>query len=561
MHLRLLGKQLLFLGLIMLGASAAWAQVAGPGELSQRDRIRAVYSGRLLFTDSHEPVMTLRVNDGVRRMKVRFTKGLTVLPNGPEGQQVTLTGDDTMVLRMEDGVAGDKAFRVHLERISSKNLTKIVTRRKWWKEQGFETKSVELGTVFGFHGSVLDTRETLLVAEPSTPTEKEAKALAREIKDKTGLDVPVRSWLHQLPKGTIILEVPERNLVFRAPDLLWFSLPEGGKIIVHDVVYEVQTSHRPGREHRTLSGLFFMTPDKDGALALVQAVGAEKLLRSIVPSEIYPNAPDAALQAQAITARSDLLAKIGKRHLNEPFLICNEVHCQSHRGESRHTKRTDRAVAATHGQVLFHGDSLVPALYHASCGGHTEANERVWPGSIPHPALRGVEDNPRNRPIPDGTPTDADVRRFLKAESKSYCSIPNAGRKAYRWTVKRTAADLKKKFDPRGKLGRIKSIRVLDRNRGGHATRILVEGTRASKEVGPELTIRRTFGKLRSSLFVLNQSRDARGFLSELTITGGGFGHGVGMCQNGAVGMAMERKSTDEILRHYYIDSEIRRIY
>jgi SpoIID/LytB domain protein len=474
---------------------------------------------------------------------------------------VTLTGDGEMVLRMEDGVPGTKAFRVHLERISSKNLSKIVARRKWWSDQGIETKSVELGTIFGFHGTVLDTRETLLVAEPDEPTKKKTQQLARRIKNKTGLDVPVRSWLQGLPSGTIVMEIPGRDLVFQAPDLLWFSIPDGGKIVVHNVEYEVQTSSHRGREHRTLSGLFFMTPDQNGSLALVQAVGAEKLLRSIVPSEIYPSAPDSALQAQAITARSDLLAKIGKRHLSEPFLICNEVHCQSHRGENRHTARTDRAVAATHGQVLFHENSLVPALYHASCGGHTEANERVWPGSTPHPALRGIVDNPGNQSIADGTPTDAEVRRFLKMERKAYCSIPKAGRKAFRWEVTRSARNLKKKLDPRGRLGTIRNIRVLDRNRGGHATRILVEGSRASKEIGPELTIRRSMGKLRSSLFVLKQSHDAQGNLTELTITGGGFGHGVGMCQNGAVGMALQRKSTEEILHHYYINSEIRRIY
>jgi SpoIID/LytB domain protein len=62
-------------------------------------------------------------------------------------------------------------------------------------------------------------------------------------------------------------------------------------------------------------------------------------------------------------------------------------------------------------------------------------------------------------------------------------------------------------------------------------------------------------------MFVIKTKHTRQGFLTEVVFKGGGFGHGVGMCQNGAVGMATLGKSTAEILKHYYIDSEIRRIY
>ena len=210
----------------------------------------------------------------------------------------------------------------------------------------------------------------------------------------SGRNTLVESWITELPSGTLKVSVPERNLFMTASNLFWLEAPARGHVTVEDVPYLDQTRGDHNRENRKLSGNFYAVPDLRGRLALVQVMDAEKLLKGIVPAEIYPNAPPAALQAQAITARGDLLEKLGKRHLNDPYLLCNDVHCQAHRGENLEVKSTSHAVDNTRGQVLFHDKHIVPAVYHASCGGHTERNEDVWPGAIPHAALRGGKDVP-----------------------------------------------------------------------------------------------------------------------------------------------------------------------
>src|SRR5207253_11403234 len=159
-----------------------------------------------------------------------------------------------------------------------------------------------------------------------------------------------------------------------------------------------------GYETRTYPGRLFATVDASGSLALVAAVGMERLVKGVVPSEIFARAHLEALKAQAVTARGEVLAKVGARHLGDPYLLCAEQHCQVYRGAGAETAATDAAVDATRGEALFarvpgeplgEGGStvsrLVDSVYSAVCGGYTEDNDVVW-GTPPDPSLRGRPD-------------------------------------------------------------------------------------------------------------------------------------------------------------------------
>ena len=102
---------------------------------------------------------------------------------------------------------------------------------------------------------------------------------------------------------------------------------------------------------------------------------------------------------------------------------------------------------------------------------------------------------------------------------------------------------------------------MLERGVSGRATRLRVTGDGGEREWKGELEIRRALGNLKSAMFVLDAARDASGHLTSLTASGGGHGHGVGMCQVGAVGMASSGRRYDEILRQYYPASHLRKLY
>ncbi len=307
---------------------------------------------------------------------------------------------------------------------------------------------------------------------------------------------------------------------------------------------------------------------------MVNAVPENELLAGLVPAEMFPSAPDEALKAQAVAARGELIAKIGNRHAGEPFRLCAETHCQVYAGASRETPRTTAAVEATRGEVLFEagaqgskqegkqggkddGKDLVDTRYSANCGGHTEHNENVWPDMPAHPTLRGHRDGAVTAGDPfAGGVTEALVERFLDQPPASYCGSARqqGGGDRFRWTVTRGAAELDRLLAAY-KLGPIKAIEVVERGVSGRARQVRVVGANRSETVSGELRIRQLFGGLRSSLFVVKVEGGAA------TFRGGGFGHGVGLCQTGAIGMAEAGKNYRDILRHYYQGSAIRKLW
>jgi SpoIID/LytB domain protein len=279
---------------------------------------------------------------------------------------------------------------------------------------------------------------------------------------------------------------------------------------------------------------------------------------------MYPGASEEALKAQAVAARAELLTKIGTRHLGDPYLVCSSQHCQVYSGAGRENPRTTAAIAATRGQVLFSegiGD-LVDTVYSASCGGYTESNENVWDDMAADPALRGRPDvagaNANAFARFGGAITDANLREFLSAAPPAFCKTASKNAR-YRWTVRRTAAEMDRLVTPLG-LASVHTIEVLERGISGRAKTIKVIGERGERTVRGELHIRQLFGGLPSAMFVVDVEK-AGAHPSAFVFSGGGFGHGVGMCQTGAMGMAEAGFKYGDILRHYYRGSIIRKLY
>src|SRR5205085_1056958 len=173
-------------------------------------------------------------------------------------------------------------------------------------------------------------------------------------------------------------------------------------------------------------GRVYVTLDRKGSIAVVNAVPEDRLLAGLVPAEIFPGAPDEALKAQAVAARGELLSKIGTRHIGDPFRLCSQTHCQVYSGAGKETPRTTAAVAATRGEVLFttDGHDLVDTVYSASCGGHTENNENVWPDMPPYPTLRGRRDGNGGAGDPYAAGVNAEnVARFIAEPPRSWCGV------------------------------------------------------------------------------------------------------------------------------------------
>jgi stage II sporulation protein D (peptidoglycan lytic transglycosylase) len=262
-------------------------------------------------------------------------------------------------------------------------------------------------------------------------------------------------------------------------------------------------------------------------LSFVEELPLEDYVRGVLEAEIPVGFPPEALKAQAVLIRTFALAH-RDRHQKEGFDFCDLTHCQVYAGRNYSYRSFDEAVKETQGLILAHELKPVEALYHSTCGGHTSPFHKVF-GGKPIPYLMGVSDG-------------------------SYCSkSPHAS-----WEssipLKILEEVLKKDPDTHPK-GDIQNLRPADREENGRVFTLALEGQRnfvisAQKFLS---VVGRYLGwnKVKSNWFDV-EVKDG-----EAHFKGHGLGHGVGLCQWGAKGMAEEGKKFDEILFHYFPGTQL----
>jgi len=281
-----------------------------------------------------------------------------------------------------------------------------------------------------------------------------------------------------------------------------------------------------GRRYR---GEIDLMPDGSG-LAVINRVGLEDYLRGVLPGEIGSRDPRdrAALQAQAVAARSYAAARMGERR--PLYDVTATVSDQVYGGQSAERPATDDAVRDTRSLVLTWGDRIITAPYHAHGGEVTAAPIEVWQRAS-EPYLQAVSD----RTAGGGCFCDASgnqgwERRFTFAELESL--LQRYGREA--------GVSL---------AGEVRAVRVSSRGPSGRVTALEIE-TGAGRAIvrGNDIrsVLRRDGAILPSTSFQL----EVVGPL--LVLRGVGNGHGVGMSQWGAIGRARAGQDARTILAAYY---------
>lgn len=533
-------------------AGAGAALFAGADEMSADDKLRLLYSHRFTFTRTGVPLVTVELMHGDARVVLHSDTPLRVLPDGDGGAEV-LAGPSWTI-------TADKAVpaRTRFWTVVSRAATDA--EEASWKGRGYATHVFETGIVFGVEGDVIDSRARLLGVAPEA-SEAAAQRAAKALADKWHVETAVQPELVARPHGTLVAR-EAGGAVVRNEGVLWFAPEADGGVLTVENVARGGGGARAGetRETRAFRGRIYVTFAGDGSLSVVNALPEDQLLAGIVPSEIFPDAPAEALKAQAVAARDELLAKIGNRHFLDPFLLCSTQHCQVYGGVKPEDPRTGRAVEATRGQVLLReGGGLVEAYYSASCGGFGENNENVW-GTPPDPSLRGRldaigADAQALRAFAAGI-TEDNLDAFLAAGERTSCGHGKYAKGRSRWSVRLTTDELDRLVAAEyADVGHVRELRPGKRGVSGRIVELAVVGSRGKASVTGELHIRRLLGGLKSSLFRVRSDGD--GFV----IDGAGFGHGVGLCQTGAIGMAEAGSTYKQILEHYFPGSHLRKLY
>ncbi len=314
-----------------------------------------------------------------------------------------------------------------------------------------------------------------------------------------------------------------------------------------------------GKRYR---GELIITPG-NGGLLVVNRLGVESYLRGVVPLEIGGVAKpgdEAAVEAQAVAARS-----YSYIHINDAgtrgFDMYSSVQDQVYGGADAEQPMSDAAVEATRNMVLRYAGRIINTPYHSTCGGRTTEVKEVWWRRNNEPYLKAVSDQ-------------------IPGTDKYYCDI--SGR--FRWTATFTGDQLQQTLEkylgtvtqgsepavsantntPRLSLGRISGFTVNGRTPSDRVASVSIQTARGNYVVrgnDVRFILRTPSGSLLNSTYFTAESRtNSSGAIDQLTLRGGGYGHGIGMCQFGAIGRARAGQDYRTILTTYYQGTTVGRI-
>ena len=314
-------------------------------------------------------------------------------------------------------------------------------------------------------------------------------------------------------------------------------------------------------EGKRYRGELIITPS-NGGLLVVNRLGVESYLRGVVPLEIGDRkaGEEAAVEAQAVAARSYTYI-----HMNEAgdraFDMYGSVQDQAYGGVDAEKPMSDAAVNSTRDMVIKYAGRIINTPYHSTCGGSTAAVTEVWWRQPDQPYLRPVSDQ-------------------IPGTNSFYCD-PSP---RFRWTATFDANQLRATLEkylgsvtpaveppvapspsaPQLTLGRITGFRVEGRTASDRVRAVSIQTERGNYVVrGNDVRfILRTpgGGLLNSTYFTAETTSDGQGGIASLVIRGGGNGHGIGMCQWGAIGRARAGQDYRTILTTYYPGTTVSRV-
>jgi stage II sporulation protein D len=391
-------------------------------------------------------------------------------------------------------------------------------------------------------------------------------------------------------------------------EIIFESAAESASFDLIDVVIGINF-HWERKENQRFKGALKLIAENE-QLTAINHISVENYLTSVISSEMSATASDELLKAHAVISRSWLLhpmqesraknqeprpktefktvncqlstvnyTKWYERDAHTHFDVCADDHCQRYQGITRaSTAAVEKAIEATRGEVLMFEDKICDARFSKSCGGASETFENCWAPEH-YPYLTKVIDNPID---PEGFELDLTVEenavKWISQSPEAFCNTTDKKVLAqvlnnydqettdfYRWKVNYSQVELSELLARRSGIdfGEIIDLIPVKRGESGRIIELNIVGTKRSIIVGKELEIRKWLSNshLYSSAFVVDKTDLLNGIPQRFTLTGAGWGHGVGLCQIGAAVMGEKGYPYNEILLHYFRGAELEKIY
>lgn len=319
-----------------------------------------------------------------------------------------------------------------------------------------------------------------------------------------------------------------------------------------------------------------------GQITAVNVIDIEDYLCGVIPSEMPSSWSMEALKAQTVAART-YTSKTHK-HSQQGYDLCDNTHCQAYLGYNNESNSTNQAVSQTEGIKIYYNNELIDATYFSSSGGYTNDSEDVWTNAIPY--LKGVPDtNETECKIWTRTFTLNDLNTFLNnnrinignAVSIKISSTSQGGRVKQLTIIGTNGNAILEKEDIKTFFSPSLDSNMFELNSGSRiiSDTLTVQGEVSKSNQSVEsINVRGSSGitnkiGLNSSMYVIGENSQSTYSMktqqistssnsNSFTINGRGSGHGVGMSQFGAKGMAEAGMTYIDIINHYYTSVQIK---
>lgn len=377
---------------------------------------------------------------------------------------------------------------------------------------------------------------------------------------------------------------------------------ESSDFVLHKVTIGINF-HWERQEDQKFKGALRIIQE-DGKLTAINILNLEDYLISVISSEMSATSSMELLKAHAVISRSWLLAQIEKgdqlkdiggyktcfetsderikwydREDHTNFDVCADDHCQRYQGITRaSTQAVNNAIAETIGKVLTYNNVICDARFSKCCGGVAELFENAWE-PVHHPYLTSVIDN---QEPPKGYnlnfKEEANAEKWIKTSPDAFCNTTNKEilsqvlndydqetNDFFRWKVTYTQEQIKALLKKRAGIdvGDVLDLVPVERGESSRLIKLKIVGSKSSKTIGKELEIRKALSEshLYSSAFVVEKGQLINNMPQTFTLTGAGWGHGVGLCQIGAAVMGAQGYGYEAILNHYFRGAVLEKRY
>jgi stage II sporulation protein D len=320
-----------------------------------------------------------------------------------------------------------------------------------------------------------------------------------------------------------------------------------------------------------------------GVLILINELPLEQYLMCVATSEMGAQCPAALIEAQTIVARSWMLANVEQKHIALGMDVCNDDCCQRYQGTGNLSLQSIRGADRTRGLVLMYDNKICDARYSKSCGGVMETFSTIW-GGTDAAYLQGIPDAPAGFSHPALPLSDENrVKEWVNDKPNCFCSSltvkeENLGSYLgsvdesstyFRWKKSYIQEELTALLNDTLDLNAlfISNIRAEGRGSSGRMIICCIDykdknGKNNIFKIERDVNIRAALHKkfLYSSCFYTH-TEGKKERPDRFILHGAGWGHGVGLCQIGALGMGLKGYTSTEITKHYYPGSELKKIY